>query len=422
MAEASCKTHSDLPRETGEVFRKNNQRLLPRKEIHFGDNQFPKLAPDEAARFEGTLLRLLERTGMSEDLRLVFAEAAVQNLKSRFQKKLCPTEPRKQMDMRKFIFCLWMAGTFFLPPVRAVFACDSCGCALARISSEGKLSQTEKPVFFDFSFEQQVWHKRDPQLARNLGAAGHDTHDKTTEEFYHFGLGANFPEWFSVFADLPYIVRHDLNVEPFDNTVPGAVDHLGERRASHGFGDLSLSGILKLLKKAHNFIGPLAGIKFPTGVTDNKTPEGDKFAPEMQPGSGSFDPSLGTAFAYQIGRVAVHGNAIYMIRKRGAQNFRFGNLFSTYFFIDYLLNPKSKYFRSKVGIDVSLQNEQKQTGRDGRVADSGGTTLLLGPEFSIRENDYVSIFGNLLFPAVQELGGVHQRVQFIWNAGVKISL
>jgi len=53
-------------REAGEVFRKNNQRLLPRKEIHFGGGQFQKLAPDETARFGGILSQLLERTGMDE--------------------------------------------------------------------------------------------------------------------------------------------------------------------------------------------------------------------------------------------------------------------------------------------------------------------------------------------------------------------
>jgi len=46
-------------KEAGEVFRKNNQRLLPRKEIHFGDGQSPKLVPDKAARFGGALLQLL---------------------------------------------------------------------------------------------------------------------------------------------------------------------------------------------------------------------------------------------------------------------------------------------------------------------------------------------------------------------------
>ncbi len=322
--------------------------------------------------------------------------------------------------MQRYIFCLLIAF-FLLLQANQVFACDSCGCSLARINAEGKFDQIEKPVFFDFTFEQQVWHKRDVQLARELGEEGHDTHDKTTEEFYHFGLGSNFGERISLLAELPYIVRHDLNVGPLDPDDPDAVDHLGERRTSQGFGDLNLTGIFKVLKKGNNFIGPLAGIKFPTGVTDNKTPEGEKFEPEMQPGSGSFDPSMGTAFQYRIQRVIFHGNAIYTIRTRGAQDFRFGNLFSSYIFVDYLLNPKSKYFQSKIGIDASLQNEQKQKSRKGRAADSGGTTLLLGPEFSIGGNGYISVFGNFLFPAIQNLGGVHQHVQFVWNAGVKIS-
>lgn len=235
--------------------------------------------------------------------------------------------------MKRFIFYLFMAAAFLFS-AGAVFACDSCGCSLARINSEGKLTQTEKPMFF---------------------------------------------------------------------------------------GDLNLTGIFKLLKKENNFIGPLAGIKFPTGVTDNKTPQGDKFEPEMQPGSGSFAPSLGTAFAYRVWRIVVHGNATYTIRTRGAQDFRFGNLFSTYVFVNYLLNSTSKYFQCTVGIDATLQNEQKQRSRTGRVADSGGTTLLFGPELSIRGHDYVSIFGNFLFPAIQNLGGVHQHLQFVWNAGVKIS-
>ncbi|GEM_PF-1114640 len=301
-----------------------------------------------------------------------------------------------------------------------IFACDSCMCTLARVNHEGKLSDTAKPLFFDFTFEQQVWHKRDVHLARELGEQGHDTHNKTTEEFYHFGIGANLGERFSLLAELPYIVRHDLNVNPLDPDNPSAVDHLGESRTSQGFGDLNVTGIAKLLKKGNNFIGPLAGIKFPTGVTSNKT-MGEKFEPEMQPGSGSFDPSMGTAFAYQVGQVAFHGNVIYVIRTKGAQDFQFGNLFSTYVFADYLLNPQSKYLSTRVGFDTTLQNEQKQKSREGNVADSGGTTWLLGPEFSVRGNSYVSIFGNFLFPILQDLGGVHQHLRFIWNAGVKIS-
>jgi len=323
--------------------------------------------------------------------------------------------------MGRRIFYFFITAVFLLLSARPVLACDSCGCSLARISSEGKLSQGERPLFFDFTFEQQVWHKRDPQLARELGEEGHDTHDKTTEEFYHFGVGTNFLGRFSIFAEMPYVVRHDLNVEELDEDDPEAVDHLGERRTSQGFGDLSVTGIYKLFKAGNNFIGPLAGIKLPTGVTGNRDQQGEKFEMEMQPGSGSIDPSLGGAFGYQTGQIAIHGNTIYTFRTRGAQGFRYGNLFSTYVYADYLLNPNSRYFQGKIGIDASLQNEQKQRDREGRVGDSGGTTLLLGPEFSIRGNNHISIFGNVLFPVIQDLGGVHQHLRFVWNTGVKIS-
>ena len=323
--------------------------------------------------------------------------------------------------MKKYLFFLFFCSLFLVS--KSVFACDSCMCTLARVNHEGKLSETAKPLFFDFTFEQQVWHKRDVHLARELGEEGHDTHDKTTEEFYHFGLGANLGERFSLLVELPYIVRHDLNVEPLEESDdPDAAieDHLGEKRTSEGFGDLNITGIVKVLKKGNNFIGPLSGIKFPTGITSNKT-MGEKFEPEMQPGSGSFDPSMGTAFAYQAGPVTFHGNVIYIIRTKGAQNFQFGNLFSTYVYADYLINPQSKYLNTRVGFDTTLQNEQKQKSREGKVADSGGTTWFLGPEFSVRGNSYVSIFGNFLFPVLQNLGGVHQHLQYIWNAGVKIS-
>jgi len=318
-----------------------------------------------------------------------------------------------------FYFVIFLSLILCVPGF--IFACDSCMCTLARVNHEGKLSETAKPLFFDFTFEQQVWHKRDIHLARELGEEGHDTHDKTTEEFYHFGLGANLGERVTLLAELPYVVRHDLNVEPLDENDPDAEDHLGQSRASQGFGDLNVTGIVKLLKRDNDFIGPLAGIKFPTGVTSNKTPQGNKFEPEMQPGSGSFDPLMGGAFAYQKGSAVFHGNAVYTIRTKGAQDFQYGNLFSTYLYVDYLLNPKSKYFQGRIGVDTSLQNEQKQKDRVGKVKDSGGTTWLLGPEFSVRGNSYISIFGNILFPILQDLGGVHQHLQFIWNAGVKIA-
>lgn len=316
--------------------------------------------------------------------------------------------------MKRWFSVFVLLGIFFCVSAGLVLACESCGSALARVDSEGKFSESAgTPVFFDFTFEQQVWHKRDPQLVHTLHHQGHDSHDKTHEEFYHFGLGGNLGGRVSLLAQLPFVVRHSLNVDSHE--------HLGERQRSEGFGDLNLTGIFKALKKGDDYLGPLAGIKFPTGVTSRRDKHGDKFEPEMQPGSGSFDPSMGAAFAYALGRAGFHGNAIYTIRKEGAQDFKFGNLFSAYLYADYLLNPASRNFQTKLGMDFALQKERRQKDRNGTVEDSGGTTFLLGPQIAVRGNRYVSLFGNILFPAYQNLGGLHQTVRFVWNAGIKIS-
>ena len=314
------------------------------------------------------------------------------------------------MSFSKLFLSLFLL--FFLFSQNAL-ACDSCGCSLARFASERVASEAERPLFFDFTVEQQVWHQRDVALAHQLHHEGHDSHDKLREEFYHFSLGANPFEWVSLLATLPYVVRHVLEVDSHQ--------HLGERQRSEGFGDLTLTGIFKLLKKGRDFIGPLAGLKMPTGRTTAENRQGTEFEAELQPGSGSWDPVMGTAFQYQWAQVIFHGNVLYSIRTNGAHEFRAGNLFSTYLYADYLINPKSEYFQNKIGMVATLQNEQKQKDHRVKVADSGGTTLLLGPEISIRGNRFVSVFGNILFPVYQNLGGIHQLLQFVWNAGVKIS-
>ncbi len=301
----------------------------------------------------------------------------------------------------------------FLLFSKNVLACDSCGCSLARAGSGRELSGPDNPVFFDFNFEQQVWHQRDPALAHELHHQGHDSHSKLREEYYHFVLGTNPTDHFSLLAEIPYVVRHLLEVDSHA--------HLGERQRSEGFGDLKLSGIYKLLKKQHDFIGPVLGLKMPTGQTNEKNNFGVKFEPEFQPGSGSWDPMMGTAFETRISRLVFHGNALYFLRTNGAHDFRAGNLFASYLYADYLLNPKSQYFQNRLGMVAVFQNAQKQKHHRVKVADSGGTTILLGPEISIQGNRSVSVFGNILFPVYQNLGGVHQLLQFVWNAGVKIS-
>jgi hypothetical protein len=78
-------------------------------------------------------------------------------------------------------------------------------------------------------------------------------------------------------------------------------------------------------------------------------------------------------------------------------------------------------FNTKVGIDANLQYEQKQKDNGSKVSDSGGTTILLGPALNIGVTQDIAIFSSVMFPVYQNLGGVHQELDYTWTLGAKLN-
>jgi hypothetical protein len=302
----------------------------------------------------------------------------------------------------------------------AARACDTCGCTLAR-SGTKDLNEAE-PWFFDFTFEEQRWQEISALAAHELHESGHHVHDKTHEEFYHFTLGATPREELTFLAELPYVTRESIVIEGEESEDTGLPVHLGEKDRSEGLGDLNLTGIYRFYRRGEGYLGAVGGVKLPTGATKEKNLEGNRFEPELQPGTGSYDYTAGLAFLAE--RVAgkpltVHGNVLYVIKTEGAQDFEAGDLFSAYVFADLLCSGEDE-LKIKVGADANLQVEGKQTENGVKMADSGGTTLFLGPSVSVGSKN-ASVFANFLVPVYQNLGGVHQEADYIWNAGAKIS-
>jgi hypothetical protein len=305
-----------------------------------------------------------------------------------------------------FLLAIFILGS---TPIAA--ACDTCACTLARCNI--KAGEERKEWFLDLTVEQQNWDKMDARGAHNLHHEGHHVHNKTHEEFYHFTLGVNPVEDVTLLTQLPYVTRESIEIH----------DHarLGAKEQSEGIGDLSITGVYRWFKNAQDFLGPVLGIKIPTGGTRETNSTGVRFEPELQPGSGSTDYKMGAAFQKEMSWATLHGNVLYTVKTKGAQDFEFGDAFSSYLFLDRSVGPKDGYFHTKVGLDMNLQIEEKQTDDGVEMADSGGVTLLLGPALNVKAGDAVSIFGNFLMPVYQDLGGLHQELDFVWNAGAKIA-
>ena len=297
--------------------------------------------------------------------------------------------------------------------MKKVFACESCTIPRIGRVSELEKDNLKKPWFFDFTFEQQNWDERPALDAHELHEEGHHVHNKTHEEFYHFTLGANPRENLTILAEIPYVVRGSIEIEDHDR--------LGEKEESEGIGDLNVFAIYRFLRQDENYLGAVGGVKFPTGETKETNSQRVRFEPELQPGTGSYDYPLGVVYQLRVNSCVFRGNAIYVIKTEGDQDFKFGDLFSTSLFLDYIVNPGSKALETKIGLDLNFQHEEKQVDRGREVADSGGTTLFLGPALTIKANDNVLVFGNFLFPIHQNLGGVHQELDFVWNAGAKVT-
>lgn len=316
------------------------------------------------------------------------------------------------MFKKTFLFMISLSLFVNLYSGNALATCESC--AIPRLGRTDKTMSTNetKPWSFDFAYEQLNWNEIPVQEAHELHEEGHDVHNKKYDSFYHFKLGFNPTQDFSILAQIPYVVRESIEIED--------EDRLGQIERSEGIGDLNLIGNYRFYRFADGYVGAIGGVKFPTGRTGERNSHGERFESELQPGTGSFDYPMGLNWEWSKERLILRGNAIYVIKTEGDQDLEFGDLFSTAIFADWIINPDSKNFHTKIGLDLNFQNSQKQIHRGAKVADSGGNTLLLGPVLTIEATDQVAFYGDILFPVYQNLGGVHQKLDFIWNVGLKV--
>ena len=107
--------------------------------------------------------------------------------------------------------------------------------------------------------------------------------------------------------------RHDDGEEELEV----ALEDLGDAK---GIGDTVLFGQYRLFQNADStkHAAALFGVKTPTGRTTERSPEGERFETENQPGSGSWDGLLGAAYTQNFGALSFDSNVLYTIVTEGA--------------------------------------------------------------------------------------------------------
>jgi hypothetical protein len=287
-------------------------------------------------------------------------------------------------------------------------ACEFC--TIAYMGKKEAQSEQDSRFTTKVFYEDQDWDEIPAADAHALHHQGHDAHDKQDEQITHTLLGFQATKRLSFDLDIPYVVRHYIEIDSHAR--------LGKNETSHGLGDITLTGDYEFFQKADRSLGVMAGVKFPSGSTSENDSGGARIEPELQPGTGSYDYLFGLNGAIHPGTMDYSASAVYIYKTEGAQDFRHGDLFSVSLYAGKRLQLKD-HMLLKWGVLLNNQLENKQEADGELVKDSGGYTMLIGPHVELSYS-LATVEFSYLAPAVQELGGVHQELKGIWTGAMSV--
>ncbi len=321
---------------------------------------------------------------------------------------------------RIFIFSLLLCLT--IGHSTFALACDVCGCpfnaknleghgagATATTPTANTLGRGHGSV--GFFFEHQRYNSIPAQDAHELHEAGRDIHGKNHEEFYNLVAGYGVRDDLDLFLVVPWVSRTLIQIED--------EDQLGRGERASGVGDLRLIGKYRFWDRGVD-AAVLLGVKAPTGGTSEHDQSGNKFEPEQEPGSGSWDFTTGLAVSRSFREHWTLAGAFqYTYRGEGSQDFKFGDVFRYDLGGSYAFKPLGQHPNVSLTLDLQTQWANRDHNRQSdKVFDSGGTTVLLTPGLSIDVTRSVSAFAAIPIPVYQNLGGEHEELKYEVLSGI----
>lgn len=309
----------------------------------------------------------------------------------------------------RFTLSLFMVfSSVFL--AQTLHACESCAIAYLGKKEQKDLNQKHR-VRAKVMYEAQDWKELPAMPLHNLHHDGKHVHDKQNEEIIHTIIAVDVTNRLTINTDIPYVTKHYIEVDSHPR--------VGQNQKSQGLGDMTLTGDYRFFQDETKSLGVIAGLKLPTGNTKEYNSFGGLMEPELQPGTGSLDYIGGISGSLHPNNMDFSASAIYIYRTEGKQNYRAGDLLSI-----TLHGGKTFILREQLtltlGAILNNQLEKKANNEGGFIKDSGGFTMLAGPQLSLGFQQ-VDIELAYLFPAVQNLGGVHQELdEGMWTTSIGV--
>ena len=227
-----------------------------------------------------------------------------------------------------------------------------------------------------------------------------------------------------------YGLRYDLQLSaivPYISRTLTLDDPAGPDRVSEeGWGDAALVAKWRYLRlddvgRATNF-AVLAGLELPTGDTDLSVDD-PTVGHDLQVGSGSWDPSIGTAVTHEPGRWRFNAAVLYQWKGEGTRNFKEGDEFfaelaaGNRFWLEPYPGPFMRF-------DALLRYRREWRSReDGDVVhDSGGDLLTVGATLAFRPRPTIDLQLFVEYPVYQSLEGtqLEEDLSVFFAFGIRI--
>jgi len=226
----------------------------------------------------------------------------------------------------------------------------------------------------------------------------------------------------------PYVLRYGVREGEIEDGVPEA-HVLGGAR---GFGDLVVTARYRFLDRAQHGVSLslLASLKTPTGESDERTDSGGSFETEFQPGSGSWDPSVGLAAGAKVGPFFVDASGGYTFVTEGDRDTNLGDRASYNLGLSYRIGKGAHthddgVFERHEALDLVLElnGEWGEHERIGAEIDphSGGSQLFISPGLRYVLKQGWTSFVSVGFPLYEDLNGQQNETDFRATVGLGAS-
>lgn len=185
-----------------------------------------------------------------------------------------------------------------------------------------------------------------------------------------------------------------------------------------GLTDLWFTTKYRFFRGRQGHFAFLAGIKFPIGRDDIKNDEGESLEAVEQPGSGSYDASVGFAYSrWFTENWTMDTNIKYTFRTEGARDYKIGDRIDLNFANSYQVIPRKTYpnFAPIAEINVRHLFRDEQNGSD--ITHSGGTTVFISPGIRAAITSRFGVTSGVSFPIFQHLLGEQQETDLQISVG-----